>query len=52
MFLQIGRPVGPRIREIFLIFPARLPPWLLLGLAVLLIGYLGYKHGFKPKAWN
>jgi hypothetical protein len=23
-----------------------------VGLAVLVIGYLGYEHGYKPKAWN
>ena len=52
IFLEIGRHVGPSIRDMFLIFPAQLIPWLLLGLALLLIGYLGYEHGFKPKAWN
>jgi membrane protein DedA with SNARE-associated domain len=52
IFLEIGRHVGPRIREMFLIFPAHLIPWALLGLALVLIGYLGYEHGFKPKAWN
>jgi membrane protein DedA with SNARE-associated domain len=52
IFLEIGRHVGPRIREVFLIFPAHLLPWALVGLAVLVIGYLGYEHGYKPKAWN
>jgi membrane protein DedA with SNARE-associated domain len=52
IFLEIGRHVGPRIREVFLIFPAHLIPWALLGLGLLVIGYLGYEHGFKPKAWN
>jgi membrane protein DedA with SNARE-associated domain len=52
IFLEIGRQVGPRIREAFLIFPAHLIPWVGLGLATLVIGYLGYEHGFKPKAWN
>ena len=52
IFLEIGRRVGPRIREVFLIFPAQLIPWALLGLGLLVIGYLGYEHGFKPKAWN
>jgi membrane protein DedA with SNARE-associated domain len=52
IFLEIGRHVGPRIREAFQIFPAYLIPWALLGLAVLVIGYLGYEHGFKPKAWS
>jgi membrane-associated protein len=52
IFLEIGRHVGPRIREAFLIFPAHLIPWVLLGLALLVIGYLGYEHGFKPKAWS
>ncbi|HZK72967.1 MAG TPA: DedA family protein [Clostridia bacterium] len=51
IFLELGRRIGPRIREAFLIFPAYLIPWLLLGLALLVIGYLGYEHGFKPKAW-
>ena len=50
IFLELGRRVGPRIREAFLIFPAHLIPWLTLGLVLLLIGYLGYEHGFKPKA--
>jgi len=52
IFLEIGRRVGPRIREVFLVFPAQLIPWVLLGLGLLVIGYLGYEHGFKPKAWN
>jgi membrane protein DedA with SNARE-associated domain len=52
IFLEIGRHVGPRIREVFRIFPAHLIPWVLLGLGLLVIGYLGYEHGFKPKAWN
>jgi membrane protein DedA with SNARE-associated domain len=52
IFLEIGRRVGPRIREVFLIFPAHLIPWVLLGLGLLVIGYLGYEHGFKPKAWS
>jgi membrane-associated protein len=52
IFLEIGRRVGPRIREAFLIFPAHLIPWVLLGLALVVIGYVGYEHGFKPKAWN
>ena len=50
IFLELGRRVGTRIREAFLIFPAHLIPWLALGLVLLLIGYLGYEHGFKPKA--
>ena len=52
IFLEIGRRVGPRIREAFLIFPAHLLPWVFLGLALLVIGYLGYEHGYKPKAWR
>jgi membrane protein DedA with SNARE-associated domain len=52
IFLEIGRRVGPRIREAFLVFPAHLIPWVLLGLGLLVIGYLGYEHGFKPKAWR
>ena len=52
IFLEIGRHVGPRIREVFQLFPAHLIPWVLLGLGLLVIGYLGYEHGFKPNAWN
>jgi membrane protein DedA with SNARE-associated domain len=52
IFLELGRLIGPRARELFGIFPAHLIPWLLLGLGVLLLGYLGYEHGFKPKAWR
>jgi membrane protein DedA with SNARE-associated domain len=52
IFLEIGRRVGPRIREVFLVFPAHLIPWVVLGLGLLVIGYLGYEHGFKPKEWN
>src|SRR3984893_5412254 len=52
IFLEIGRRVGPRIREAFLIVPAHLIPWLLLGLAIVVIGYVGYEHGFKPRAWR
>src|SRR6202162_1396322 len=49
IFLELGRHVGPRIREVFLLFPAQLIPWALLGLGLLVIGYLGYEHGFKQK---
>ena len=52
IFLELGRLLGPRARFLFGLFPAHLIPWLLLGLGVLLIGYLGYEHGFKPKAWR
>jgi membrane protein DedA with SNARE-associated domain len=52
IFLELGRHIGPRILEAFQIVPAHLIPWILLGLALLLIGYLGYEHGFKPKAWR
>jgi len=52
IFLEIGRHVGPRIREVFLVFPAQLIPWAFLGLGLLVIGYLGYEHGYKPKAWR
>ena len=52
IFLELGRALGPRARVLFGIFPAHLIPWLLLGLALLLVGYLGYEHGFKPKAWR
>jgi membrane protein DedA with SNARE-associated domain len=50
IFLELGRHAGPRIREVFLIVPAHLIPWVLVGLALLVIGYLAYEHGFKPKA--
>jgi membrane protein DedA with SNARE-associated domain len=49
VFLEIGRRVGPRVRNLFRLFPAHLVPWLVLGLILLLIGYLAYEHGFKPK---
>ncbi len=52
IFLELGRLLGPRARFLFGLFPAHLIPWLLLGLGVLLIGYLGYEHGFKPKTWK
>ena len=52
IFLELGRLLGPRARGLFGLFPAHLIPWLLLGLGVLVIGYLGYEHGFKPKAWR
>ena len=52
IFLELGRLLGPRARGLFGLFPAHLIPWLLLGLALVLIGYLGYEHGFKPKAWR
>ena len=52
IFLELGRLLGPRTRELFGLFPAHLIPWFLLGLGLLLIGYLGYEHGFKPKAWR
>lgn len=50
IFLELGRRLGPRARDLFRLFPAHLIPWLALGLALLLIGYLGYEHGFKPKS--
>ena len=50
IFLELGRLLGPRARDLFALFPAPLIPWVLLGLGVLLVGYLGYEHGFKPKA--
>jgi membrane protein DedA with SNARE-associated domain len=49
IFLELGRRLGPRVRELFTLFPAHLIPWLVLGLILLLIGYLAYEHGFKPK---
>jgi membrane protein DedA with SNARE-associated domain len=52
VFLELGRLLGPKARELFGFFPAQLIPWLLLGLGLLLVGYLVYEHGFKPKAWR
>ncbi|HET7467215.1 MAG TPA: DedA family protein [Candidatus Dormibacteraeota bacterium] len=52
IFLELGRLLGPRARTLFGLFPAHLIPWLLLGLGLVLIGYLGYEHGWKPKAWR
>jgi membrane protein DedA with SNARE-associated domain len=49
IFLELGRQLGPRVRELFTLFPAHLVPWLALGLILVLIGYLAYEHGFKPK---
>jgi membrane protein DedA with SNARE-associated domain len=49
IFLEIGRRVGPRVRNLFSLFPAHLLPWVVTGLILLAIGYLAYEHGFKPK---
>ena len=49
IFLELGRRLGPRVRDLFGIFPAYLLPWLGLGLVLLAIGYLAYEHGFVPK---
>ena len=49
IFLELGRRLGPRVRGLFGVFPAHLVPWLVLGLILLMIGYLAYEHGFKPK---
>src|SRR5450759_2202953 len=50
IFLEIGRLVGPSVGNLFSLFPAQLIPWLALGLILLAIGYLAYRHGLKPKA--
>ena len=50
IFLEIGRLVGPSVGNLFSLFPAQLFPWLAVGLILLAIGYLAYRHGFKPKA--
>jgi len=50
IFLELGRRLGPRVRDLLGVFPAYLLPYLGLGLAVLVIGYLAYEHGFLPKA--
>ena len=49
IFLELGRRLGPRVQNLFRLFPAHLIPWLVLGLILLAIGYLAYEHGFKPK---
>lgn len=49
IFLELGQRLGPRVRGLFTLFPAHLLPWLILGLILLVIGYLAYEHGFKPK---
>ena len=49
IFLELGRRLGPRVRDLFGLFPAHLIPWMLLGLILLAIGYLAYEHGYKPK---
>ncbi len=49
IFLELGRRLGPRVRDLFGLFPAHLIPWIVLGLILLAIGYLGYEHGYKPK---
>ena len=50
IFLELGRHFGPRVIRWFHIFPAHLIPWILLGLATVVIGYVGYEHGYKPQA--
>lgn len=50
IFLELGRRLGPRVRDLFGIFPAYLFPWLGLGLILIAIGYLAYEHGFLPQA--
>ncbi|HLZ94264.1 MAG TPA: DedA family protein [Candidatus Dormibacteraeota bacterium] len=52
IFITLGRVLGPRARGLFGILPADLIPWLLFGLGLLAVGYLGYEHGLKPKAWR
>lgn len=52
IFLELGRLLGPKARDLFAFFPAAYIPWIFLGLGVLLVGYLGYEHGIKPKAWR
>jgi membrane protein DedA with SNARE-associated domain len=49
IFLELGRRLGPRVRDLLGIFPAYLLPWLGLGLVLLAIGYLAYEHGYLPK---
>ncbi|HXN78616.1 MAG TPA: hypothetical protein VN965_07600 [Candidatus Dormibacteraeota bacterium] len=50
IFLELGRRLRRRVQNVFGIFPAHLIPWLVLGLILLLIGYLAYENGYKPKA--
>ena len=49
IFLELGRRLGPRVRDLLGIFPAYLLPWFALGLVLLVIGYLAYEHGYLPK---
>ena len=49
IFLELGRRLGPRVRDLYQLFPAYLVPWIALGLILLAIGYLAYEHGFKPQ---
>lgn len=49
IFLELGRRLGPRVRELFLLIPVHLLPWVLLGLVLIVIGYLAYEHGYKSK---
>lgn len=49
IFLELGRRLGPQVRQLFGLFPAHLIPWVILGLVLLAIGYLAYEHGYKPQ---
>jgi membrane protein DedA with SNARE-associated domain len=49
MFLELGRRLGRRVQDLFQLFQAHLVSRVALGLILLVIGYLGYEHGFKPK---
>jgi hypothetical protein len=49
IFVGFDRRLGPRTRDPFQLFPVQLVSWVALGLSLLVIGYLGYEHGFKPK---
>src|SRR5258708_1807853 len=42
IFLEVGRRIGPRVRDLLGIFPAYLLPWLGFGLVVPVIAYLAY----------
>ena len=49
IFIELDRRQGPRVRDLFTLFPTHLLPWVVVGLILPAIGYLGYEHGYKPK---
>jgi membrane-associated protein len=49
IFISLGRYLGPRTRLLFRLVPAHLVPWLLLVLAIGVIAFLAYEHGYRPR---